>query len=311
MKKSILKMLPFLLFLIFAIFPDTTITGAKEGLLLWYQTVVPTLLPFIIISNIILKTNSAKYFSILIYPLLRKNISINPNVPYVIFVGFICGFPMGAKVINDLYTNNQISQNEAQYLLGIVSNASPMFIIGYIGIGLLDKTIPTLILISLIYGPVISTLIIHILIKVIHKILFEKRVINTNHTITPEESSNNPLDTSITDALFVICKIGVYIMLFSIIVSITIKLFNINNTILLTFVSSLEITRGTHLIYDCGSNPEIKIALILALTSFGGFSSTAQIKSVISKSKLSLKSYYIWKTIFAICTYLLTILYIH
>ena len=42
-----------LLFFIMLSFPQEVFDGASEGLLLWFQIVLPTLLPFIIISNII------------------------------------------------------------------------------------------------------------------------------------------------------------------------------------------------------------------------------------------------------------------
>ncbi len=40
----------FLLFLLL-FFHNDTIHGAQQGLLLWYQTLIPSLLPFILITN--------------------------------------------------------------------------------------------------------------------------------------------------------------------------------------------------------------------------------------------------------------------
>ena len=39
------------LFILMLLFPQDAFKGASAGLLLWFHTVLPTLLPFIILSN--------------------------------------------------------------------------------------------------------------------------------------------------------------------------------------------------------------------------------------------------------------------
>ena len=53
-----------LLFFIMLSFPQEVFNGASEGLLLWFQIVLPTLLPFIIISNVLIQTNSISILSL-------------------------------------------------------------------------------------------------------------------------------------------------------------------------------------------------------------------------------------------------------
>ena len=57
------------IFIFFSIlcFPEISIKGSKDGLLLWYDTVVPTLLPFIILSNTLISVDAISYFTYLFY----------------------------------------------------------------------------------------------------------------------------------------------------------------------------------------------------------------------------------------------------
>ena len=91
-----------LLFFIMLSFPQEVFDGASEGLLLWFQIVLPTLLPFIIISNILIQTNSISMLSRIFGPAFQKIFRISTDGSFVVLAGFLCGYPMGAKVTSDL-----------------------------------------------------------------------------------------------------------------------------------------------------------------------------------------------------------------
>lgn len=101
---------------IYFVFPISALQGASNGLLLWFNKVLPTLLPFIILSNILIKLD------------ILKSI---PSFTYGLILGFLTGLPMGAKTSSDLLENNKINYKEASFLLSICNNPSPMFIINY------------------------------------------------------------------------------------------------------------------------------------------------------------------------------------
>ena len=59
--KRFLFLLPFLIMLSFLLlFPDTSFTCAASGLMLWFETLLPSLLPFMIISNLLIRTDLLK-----------------------------------------------------------------------------------------------------------------------------------------------------------------------------------------------------------------------------------------------------------
>ena len=118
-----------LLFFIMLSFPQEVFDGASEGLLLWFQIVLPTLLPFIIISNILIQTNSISLLSHIFGPAFQKIFRISTDGSFVVLAGFLCGYPMGAKVTSDLILAGRITKSEGSYLLSFCNNTSPMFII--------------------------------------------------------------------------------------------------------------------------------------------------------------------------------------
>ena len=72
MKKFITRSL-LLIFLFFLIrFSTISIAGASSGLMLWYQSIVPALLPAMILSSLIVQTGAADYITILLQPLTKR-----------------------------------------------------------------------------------------------------------------------------------------------------------------------------------------------------------------------------------------------
>ena len=51
------------LFFTMLLFPETVFQGACDGLLLWYQILIPTLFPYLIVTGLLLKTDGAAVVS--------------------------------------------------------------------------------------------------------------------------------------------------------------------------------------------------------------------------------------------------------
>ena len=122
------------------LFPKDVFNGASKGLLLWFHTVFPTLFPFLIITNLLMSTNCIRLIARLFGPLLNKIFRVSPNGSFAIIAGFLCGYPMGAKISADLTHTKQISPQEGAYLLSFCNNTSPVFIFNFVVWKTLGKT---------------------------------------------------------------------------------------------------------------------------------------------------------------------------
>ena len=120
------------LFFTMLLFPETVFRGACDGLLLWYQILIPTLFPYLIVTGLLLKTDGAAIVSRLLFRPFHLLFGTSFYGSFAVLSGFLCGYPMGAKIIADLLLQGKISLEEASYLLSFCNNASPSFVITFL-----------------------------------------------------------------------------------------------------------------------------------------------------------------------------------
>jgi len=103
------------------LYPRVVISAAREGLLLWFLTVLPSLLPFMIATNMLVKLGFFR----------RMNAGLAAFI-----TGLVSGYPMGAKTVGDMCHAGDIEPKTARWLLTFCNNAGPSFIVGAVGIGM-------------------------------------------------------------------------------------------------------------------------------------------------------------------------------
>lgn len=319
--KLLLSVCTITLLLILLLFPKASLQGAESGILLWFNVIVPTLLPFIIVSNLIVNLRLTTYISKLFYPFLHKLLGISRQGSYVAVIGLLTGLPVGAKACGDLVKENLITKSEGQYLLTFCNNASPMFIISYISLTTLNLPSQKYIFLGLIY---LSAFLTGFLYRLLHKIRNTPVSLYTNKsedqtlrasqlTHSKEEQKKvrfTLVDEAIMSGFDVITKVGGYIILFSIISNVLLSIAPQGSSLSYAIVGFIEITNGVNTLGGCPIAPSLKIALILSLTAFGGLSSVAQTKSVIDHSGLSIRSYLFYKLCNGGIAFLLLTLYL-
>lgn len=122
-------MLPvILLFIVLLLISSkTALSLATLGLTLWLENMVPTLLPFMILSGIL---TGLKLQELLCRPLrgcFGRLFHTTPNGAYCIIMGFLCGFPMGAFCVANLYQKGQLSKEDSMRLIPFCNNIGPVY----------------------------------------------------------------------------------------------------------------------------------------------------------------------------------------
>lgn len=312
MKRLLTILCVIIFFIAMLLFPQTTFQGASTGVLLWFHTILPTLLPFLIISNLLIQTGAIDIISRLLAPVLCRFFRVSPYGAFVILVGFLCGCPMGSKVAADLLKKDLISKNEACYLLSFCNNTSPMFIVSYIlwqNLKVRKLTLPLLTLLTA--APVMLSFGFR---RLYHIPRQGGRVCQTCHTAHNRKSSlqvpglgedAGSLDYCIMNGFETITRIGGYIILFSILISFA-GLFTEPPIAFTAFLlPSLEITTGITMICSAPFSLNLKLLQALALTSFGGWCAAAQTRAMIQGTSLPFLPYIAEKLITALATSLL------
>jgi len=304
MKKYLFTFFISILVLFCILFPENMISATKNGLSLWWKIVLPSLFPFLILSNLIMKTALPMIFSKLLNPIMHFIFKLPGISSLAVFLGMIGGYPVGAKITADLRSNNAISKNVANQLIAFTNNAGPLFISGAIGIGLYNSSkIGSLLLIT----HYISALIVGFILK------NNKNIQNDKNTIEFEvitlSKIGNTLTEAIKSSILSVILVGGFIVLFSIISTILLEsgtvllisnfIFpNLDKSVAYSIISGLlEVTNGVNLLSTSNISLIYKIVLTATLLGFGGFSIHAQTLSVIAKTDIKISSYLIGKTL--------------
>lgn len=136
MKKKVKNLILTLLFLLLCagmlLFSNRSLYYALTGLQLWFNKMVPALLPFMILSNLLIGLDLTDPFVSILRPVLGRLFRLNSSGIYAMFTGFLCGFPMGAKVTADLVRKGKLSLRDASYLLAFCNNIGPVYFTGFV-----------------------------------------------------------------------------------------------------------------------------------------------------------------------------------
>jgi len=331
LRRNILPILFCLFTVCLVIFSNSNLVATKEGLRLWANNVVPSLLPFFIATELLSYTTIVNKLGRVLNPIMKPLFHIPGIGSYPFIMGIISGYPTGAKIVVNLRENGLCTKEEAERMLAFTNNSGPLFILGTVGISLFgNSTIGLLLLIT------------HILACLSVGILFRFWKLDKSSSYSSfsqrrrEEKEyvdfsnlGDILGKSILSAIKTVITIGGFIVLFSVILSI------LNNSKLISFVSScfaplfrifgiedirfstsfvcgmLELTNG---VMQVASIPckQISINLIFTafLLGFGGLSVLLQVYSIIAKSDISLKAYFIGKLLQGIFSAFYTFLFI-
>lgn len=283
---------------------DLSLSFSLTGLNLWFEKMIPTLLPFMILSGIMVRMNLTENFSVLLSPLLRPIFRISRNGIYCIIMGFLCGFPMGAKVITELYERKKLKKSEAGFLLAFCNNIGPVYFMGYAlpAMGICRNAglfLFGMYGIPLLYGVILRYTLYRRLLNICCTSAEKKAVVQKETTAV--ETSNRLLahvDDSILAALNSITALGGYMILFN--------LLNLFPYLLLSptrLYKILPVINGILEINGGLSAMKADFPLCsLTLLPFGGLSCMAQTYSILRRSDLSISDYMIHKLILTILT---------
>ena len=124
----------FFILLTLAILTHSTLSLAYAalGLELWYEKMVPVLLPFLILSGTLIRMGLVPALLRPIQPVCRKIFHLTDPAVYVILMGFLCGFPMGARTVAEFRHRQELSVEEGQYLLAFCNHLGPVYFLGYV-----------------------------------------------------------------------------------------------------------------------------------------------------------------------------------
>jgi sporulation integral membrane protein YlbJ len=120
--------------------PRTTSDAAREGLYICIDVLIPSLFPFFVLSAMVIELNMARSIGRVLEPVMRPLFRVNGSCAAAVILGFLGGYPVGAKCAISLYEREQCSKEEAERLLAFCNNSGPAFVLGAAGVGILGSS---------------------------------------------------------------------------------------------------------------------------------------------------------------------------
>ena len=115
--------------------PQEAMEAAREGLRLCYNVILPSLFPFFVLSALVVDLGLAGYIGRALEGLMRPLFRVPGACASAFVLGFVGGYPVGARTALSLYQKGMCTKTEAERLLAFCNNSGPAFILGVVGAG--------------------------------------------------------------------------------------------------------------------------------------------------------------------------------
>lgn len=116
--------------------PKVCLAAAKDALSLCVCAVIPSLFPFFVCSEMMVKNGFAEKLSRPLAFLVRPLFNVPGCGAFAFAVGVLSGCPVGASVVSSLLSSGSCNKTEAQRMLCFCNNSGPLFVIGSVAVGM-------------------------------------------------------------------------------------------------------------------------------------------------------------------------------
>ncbi len=285
--------LSFILF-VFLFNPTIIIDSVKYSLNVFINNVLPSLFPFFILGDILIKYNYI-YF-------LNKVFKFKYS--YIFLMSLFSGLPSNSKYIKELLDKNIISCKDASIILSTSFFPNPMFVIASVGF--------------LIFGSIklgITILLITYISNIIVYLFYYKKLTKVNIPINiKSESFFSFIKSSIINNVYTLIIILGTMTIFTIISNIIFNFIDLPILIENVLSAILEMTSGINKINEVNISLNIRFVLTSSIINFSSISIISQAFSILSdyniNKKLILKNKFLILLISFIISYFYSVFFI-
>lgn len=276
--------------------PKRYIASVYNGMLLFATSVAPALFPFFFFTRILTSVGTAQILG----DALKKPIAKLYNCPsvggYVFFMSAISGYPVGSRLLSDLYSAGIVDGRQVKAISAFTSTSGPLFIVGTVG---------TVMFKSASFGYLLMT--IHFVSALLNGFIFrisKKKAKEYGELLRTPPDFDDLLGKSMSSALTSLFIVGGYIAIFSMIADVltdigvvsalSAPLSSLYSAIGWepeaasgTVVGLIEITRGCQSIAESGAQIKTALPVVAGLLSFGGLSVSLQSLTFLGNCKVN------------------------
>lgn len=309
-----------LMLLSLLLFPDQSVTAAKDGVQLCLNVIVPSLFPFFVLSTLCVELGLIRALGSLAGPLMAPLFRVGGACAGAFLLGIVGGYPVGARTAIALYESGQCSRDEAERLMSFCNNSGPAFILGVVGAGIFSSSAAGLWL----YGA-------HVAASILVGLLF--RFYGKGTVTVSESSPAHSADISVSelfiravkDAFSSAMNICAFVIFFTVVIRLLFLTGIITRlaSILVLLLGNLglhqdmaesllsgaiEMTSGVWSLRDMAASLGNRLCMAAFILGWAGLSVHCQVLSFIGKSGLSTRTYFFGKLLHGIISAVLVFL---
>jgi sporulation integral membrane protein YlbJ len=302
-------------------YPQESFDASIRGLNMWWEIVFPSLLPFFIVSEMLIGFGVVKFIGVLLEPLMRPLFKVPGVGGFVWAMGMASGFPAGAKFTARLRQEGHLTQIEAERLVSFTNSSNPLFIFGAVSVGFFyNPHLGVILALSHYLGNICVGLLMRFYGKESPEVAREKRkkfkvrsALSALHQTRLKD--NRPIGKLLGDAvnssIQTLLMVGGFIILFSVInkllyhlhitatlakaVEVILSSISFPEMLSIPFISGLfEITLGSQLTSQVQDATLLQKAMMTSfILGFSGFSVQAQVASILAQTDIRFQPFFI------------------
>ncbi len=258
------------------LFSSQATEAVRQGLQLCVTSVVPSLFPFLVLSSLFLSIAGVDRSDSCLQQVAGRILGCGAAGVGIFFLSLLGGYPVGPRLLGQLYRTHQLSREEAEHLLRFCNNAGPAFILGFVGLGQFG---------SLHIG--VYLYLIHAAAAALLTLLFRPKTV-----FFSEKESSRPSSASLADVFVAavgeagstMVQICSFVTFFYTALQLFSSLSHLSHPLILGFV---EMTAGVLRL----STDRSGFVMACGLLGWGGVSVHCQTAAVLSGTGLSLRGY--------------------
>ncbi len=189
---------------------DAAAEWVLSGLYLCAKKLVPSLFPFMVISSIAVSSGLGRLVARIAGKPVKLLFGLGKECSCALILGWLCGFPLGAKCASELYDKKKINIEEYKRVLCICSTPSPAFLISAVGGAMLGNKKYGIWLYAI---SLISAIIVGVILKIKQPIICR----SDSDTLDKEEriSFARCITSAVSDSALGMISVCAFVIFFS------------------------------------------------------------------------------------------------
>ena len=293
---------------------EVAIKHVKDALSVCGGVLIPALFPFMVLSDIFIKSGAADTLGTLFAAPMRALFGVSGTGASAILLGALCGFPIGARCAVSLFDIGAIEKDECERLIAISSTPSAAFLISAVGVSIFGSRPLGR---ALYFATLLASLTTGVILNLISRRRRKKAVLPAPCEIatTPpkrKRSTGAYLSDSISasaDAMLRVCAFVVFFTAFLGVLTEALGAMNLPQIALAMISSVFELTGGVRAAASL-SPSALAVTLAAFAAGWSGISVHLQIASICDGRGISLRPYIISKLVSGVFTAAMMSLYL-